>query len=113
MYSNMPTPKDDRHSVPVKINDDGTFEVTIYAYPDGGLIEEEQRIGSGEFSAFGNLYEFFNLELNSPYYKPLDKEGKRPSKTEVNLSDRTIDLGEISFNVWSCLLYTSDAADEL
>ena len=104
MYSNMPTPKDDRHSVPVKINDDGTFEVTIYAYPDGGLIEEEQRIGSGEFSAFGNLYEFFNLELNSPYYKPLDKEGKRSSKTEVNLSDRTIDLGEISFNVWSYTL---------
>ena len=104
MYSNMPTPNDDRHSVPIKINDDGTFEVTIYAYPDGGLIEEEQRIGSGEFSAFGNLYEFFNLELNSPYYKPLDKEGKRPSKTEVNLSDRTIDLGEISFNVWSYTL---------
>ena len=104
MYSNMPTPNDDRHSVPVKINDDGTFEVTIYAYPDGGLIEEDQRIGSGEFSAFGNLYEFFNLELNSPYYKPLDKEGKRSSKTEVNLSDRTIDLGEISFNVWSYTL---------
>ena len=104
MYSNMSTPNDDRHSVPVKINDDGTFEVTIYAYPDGGLIEEDQRIGSGEFSAFGNLYEFFNLELNSPYYKPLDKEGKRPSKTEVNLSDRTIDLGEISFNVWSYTL---------
>lgn len=104
MYSNMPTPNDDRHSVPVKINDDGTFEVTIYAYPDGGLIEEDQRVGSGEFSAFGNLYEFFNLELNSPYYKPLDKEGKRPSKTEVNLSDRTIDLGEISFNVWSYTL---------
>ena len=104
MYSKMSTPNDDRHSVPIKINDDGTFEVTIYAYPDGGLIEEEQRIGSGEFSAFGNLYEFFNLELNSPYYKPLDKEGKRPSKTEVNLSDRTIDLGEISFNVWSYTL---------
>ena len=104
MYSKMSTPNDDRHSVPIKINDDGTFEVTIYAYPDGGLIEEEQRIGSGEFSAFGNLYEFFNLELNSPYYKPLDKEGKRSSKTEVNLSDRTIDLGEISFNVWSYTL---------
>ena len=104
MYSKMSTPNDDRHSVPIKINDDGTFEVTIYAYPDGGLIEEEQRIGSGEFAAFGNLYEFFNLELNSPYYKPLDKEGKRPSKTEVNLSDRTIDLGEISFNVWSYTL---------
>ena len=104
MYSKMSTPNDDRHSVPIKINDDGTFEVTIYAYPDGGLIEEEQRIGSGEFSAFGNLYEFFNLELNSPYYKPLDKEGKRPPKTEVNLSDRTIDLGEISFNVWSYTL---------
>lgn len=104
MYSNMPTPNDDRHSVPIKINDDGTFEVTIYAYPDGGLIEEEQRIGSGEFSAFGNLYEFFNLELNSPYYKPLDKEGKRPPKTEVNLSDKTIDLGEITFNVWSYTL---------
>ena len=104
MYSNMSTPNDDRHSVPVKINDDGTFEVTIYAYPDGGLIEEDQRIGSGEFSAFGNLYEFFNLELNSPYYKPLDKESKRSSKTEVNLSDRTIDLGEISFNVWSYTL---------
>ena len=104
MYSKMSTPNDDRHSVPVKINDDGTFEVTIYAYPDGGLIEEDQRIGSVEFSAFGNLYEFFNLELNSPYYKPLDKEGKRPSKTEVNLSDRTIDLGEISFNVWSYTL---------
>ena len=104
MYSKMSTPNDDRHSVPIKINDDGTFEVTIYAYPDGGLIEEDQRIGSGEFAAFGNLYEFFNLELNSPYYKPLDKEGKRPSKTEVNLSDRTIDLGEISFNVWSYTL---------
>ena len=104
MYSNMSTPNDDRHSVPVKINDDGTFEVTIYAYPDGGLIEEDQRIGSGEFSAFGNLYEFFNLELNSPYYKPLDKESKRSSKTEVNLSDKTIDLGEISFNVWSYTL---------
>ena len=104
MYSKMSTPNDDRHSVPIKINDDGTFEVTIYAYPDGGLIEEEQRIGSGEFSAFGNLYEFFNLELNSPYYKPLDKEGKRPSKTEVNLSDKTIDLGEITFNVWSYTL---------
>ena len=107
MYSKMSTPNDDRHSVPIKINDDGTFEVTIYAYPDGGLIEEEQRIGSGEFSAFGNLYEFFNLELNSPYYKPLDKlnkEGKHASKTEVNLSDKTIDLGEITFNVWSYTL---------
>ena len=104
MYSKMSTPNDDRHSVPIKINDDGTFEVTIYAYPDGGLIEEEQRIGSGEFAAFGNLYEFFNLELNSPYYKPLDKESKRSSKTEVNLSDKTIDLGEISFNVWSYTL---------
>ena len=104
MYSNMPTPNDDRHSVPIKINDDGTFEVTIYAYPDGGLIEEDQRIRIGEFAARGDLYEFFNLELNSPYYKPLDKEGKRPPKTEVNLSDRTIDLGEISFNVWSYTL---------
>ena len=105
MYSNMPTPNDDRHSVPVKINDDGTFEVTIYAYPDGGLIEEDQKVGGlGVPAARGDLYEFFNLELNSPYYKPLDKEGKRSSKTEVNLSDRTIDLGEISFNVWSYTL---------
>ncbi|PNE29297.1 hypothetical protein BHU09_02395 [Tannerella sp. oral taxon 808] len=104
IYSKMSTPNDDRHSVPIKIKDDGTFEVTIYAYPDGGLIEEDQRIRLGEFAARGDLYEFFNLELNSPYYKPLDKEGKRPSKTEVNLSDRTIDLGEISFNVWSYTL---------
>ncbi len=105
MYSKMSTPNDDRHSVPVKINDDGTFEVTIYAYPDGGLIEEDQKAGGlGVPAARGDLYEFFNLELNSPYYTPLDKESKRSSKTEVNLSDRTIDLGEVSFNVWSYTL---------
>ena len=105
MYSKMSTPNDDRHSVPVKINDDGTFEVTIYAYPDGGLIEEDQKIGGlGVPAARGDLYEFFNLELNSPYYKQLDKESERSSKTEVNLSDRTIDLGEVSFNVWSYTL---------
>lgn len=101
MYSMMPTPNDDRHSVPVKINDDGTFEATIYAYPDGGLIDKNTRVGPVEFSAYGNLYEFFNLELNSPYYKPLEIKDGLPVKTVVDLSERTIDLGEISFNVWS------------
>lgn len=100
----MPTPNDDRHSVPVKINDDGTFEATIYARPDGGLIEKDQEIaGIAGPGARGDLYEFFNLELNSPYYT-LGKKEERLSKTEVNLSDKTIDLGEITYNVWSYTL---------
>ena len=100
----MPTPNDDRHSVPVKINDDGTFEVTIYARPDGGLIEKDQEIaGIAGPGARGDLYEFFNLELNSPYYT-LGKKEERLSKTEVNLSDKTVDLGEITYNVWSYTL---------
>ena len=100
----MPTPNDDRHSVPVKINDDGTFEATIYARPDGGLIEKDQEIaGIAGPGARGDLYEFFNLELNSPYYT-LGKKEERLSKTEVNLSDKTVDLGEITYNVWSYTL---------
>lgn len=100
----MPTPNDDRHSVPVKINDDGTFEATIYARPDGGLIEKDQEIaGIAGPGARGDLYEFFNLELNSPYYT-LGKKEERPPKTEVNLSDKTVDLGEITYNVWSYTL---------
>ena len=100
----MPTPNDDRHSVPVKINDDGTFEATIYARPDGGLIEKDQEIaGIAGPGAHGDLYEFFNLELNSPYYT-LGKKEERLSKTEVNLSDKTVDLGEITYNVWSYTL---------
>ena len=104
MYSMMPTPNDDRHSVPVKINDDGTFEATIYARPDGGLIDKNEWIGAGEFGAHGDLYELFNLELNSPYYKPLEKKGEQPVKTVVNLSERTVDLGEITYHVWSYTL---------
>ena len=100
----MPTPNDDRHSVPVKINDDGTFEATIYGRPDGGLIEKDQEIaGIAGPGARGDLYEFFNLELNSPYYT-LGKKEERLSKTEVNLSDKTVDLGEITYNVWSYTL---------
>ena len=100
----MPTPNDDRHSVPVKINDDGTFEATIYARPDGGLIEKDQEIaGIAGPGARGDLYEFFNLELNSPYYT-FGKKEERLSKTEVNLSDKTVDLGEITYNVWSYTL---------
>ncbi|WP_449188622.1 TANFOR domain-containing protein [Tannerella forsythia] len=99
----IPTPNDDRHSVPVKINDDGTFEVTVYAYPDNGLLPPVEVFAGVPVQ----LRELFNLELNSPYYKPLDKlnkEGRSSPKTEVHLSDRTIDLGEISFNVWSYTL---------
>ena len=95
----IPTPNDDRHSVPVKINDDGTFEVTVYAYPDNGLLPPVEVFAGAPVQ----LRELFNLELNSPYYT-LGKKEKRPLKTEVNLSDKTVDLGEITYNVWSYTL---------
>lgn len=95
----IPTPNDDRHSVPVKINDDGTFEVTVYAYPDNGLLPPVEVFAGASVQ----LRELFNLELNSPYYT-LGKKEERLSKTEVNLSDKTVDLGEITYNVWSYTL---------
>ncbi|WP_314952479.1 TANFOR domain-containing protein [Tannerella forsythia] len=95
----IPTPNDDRHSVPVKINDDGTFEVTVYAYPDNGLLPPVEAVAGAPVQ----LRELFNLELNSPYYT-LGKKEERLSKTEVNLSDKTVDLGEITYNVWSYTL---------
>lgn len=95
----IPTPNDDRHSVPVKINEDGTFEVTVYAYPDNGLLPPVEAVAGVPVQ----LRELFNLELNSPYYT-LGKKEERLSKTEVNLSDKTVDLGEITYNVWSYTL---------
>ncbi len=96
------TPRNDRHSVPIHINEDGTFEVTFYAYPNNGLIESEKFVPG--ISGKVDLYEFFNLELNSPYYSPLEKPYEKPTKTIVNLTNKIIDLGEITYNVWSYTL---------
>jgi TANFOR domain-containing protein len=96
------TPRDDRHSIPITINDDGTFEITFYAYPDNGLISAEEEIIG--VAGTMEIREFFNIELNSPYYRPLEKRGEKPTKTIVNLTDKVIDVGEITFNVWSYTL---------
>ena len=93
------TPKDDRHAVPIRINDDGTFEVTVHAYPNNGLIPADPSIITMKPI---DLREFFNLELNSPYYRSFGTTPEPP--TVVNLTDKIIDLGEITFNVWSYTL---------
>lgn len=93
------TPKDDRHAVPIRINDDGTFELTIHAYPNNGLIPADPSIITMKPV---DLREFFNLELNSPYYRPFGTTPEPP--TVVKLTDKVIDLGEITFNVWSYTL---------
>ena len=93
------TPRDDRHSIPITINNDGTFETTVYAHPNNGLITASLKNGT-QFET----REFFNIELNSPYYRLLEKSGKKSAKTRVNLTDKVIDVGEITFNVWSYTL---------
>ena len=95
------TPKDDRHSVPIRINEDGTFEVTFHAYRNNGLIPVDPSVVTMKPIA---LREFFNLELNSPYYLQPGSNAKRSSATVVRLTDKVIDLGEITFNVWSYTL---------
>ncbi|HHU96424.1 MAG TPA: TANFOR domain-containing protein [Petrimonas sp.] len=96
------TPRDERHSIPITINDDGTFETTFYAYSNNGLISAEEEIIG--VAGTMEIREFFNIELNSPYYRPLEKRGEKPTKTIVNLTDKVIDVGEITFNVWSYTL---------
>ena len=85
--------------MPIQINDDGTFEVTVHAYPDNGLISADPSIITMNPV---DLREFFNLELNSPYYRPFGTTPEPP--TVVKLTGKVIDLGEITFNVWSYTL---------
>ncbi|RRD58363.1 TANFOR domain-containing protein [Tannerella forsythia] len=98
----IPTPNDDRHSVPVKINDDGTFEATVYAYPDNGLLPSGN--ASPLVAKIYQLRELFKLELNSPYYRTRGGIGEPSVEGIVHLTDSVIDLGEITYNVWSYTL---------
>ncbi len=104
----LETPKDDRHSVPIHINEDGTFTATVYARSDKGLIGTNipSTKHGGEFANYKNCdqYEVFRVELNSPYYSPLKYYDKIPTKDVANLTNKVIDLGEITYNVWSYTL---------
>lgn len=97
----LSTPNDDRHAVPVRINEDGSFEVTFHAYGDNGLIPDDPSIVHTKPL---KLREFFVLELNSPYYRQRSSDRRKSPATIVNLSDKVIDMGEITYNVWSYAL---------
>ncbi|PIF05715.1 MAG: hypothetical protein CSA36_05440 [Draconibacterium sp.] len=98
--ASIPTAQDERHSIPVQINEDGTFEVVFMARSNGGYVETTTDYvpsGMGSYSArVVNSFEFFKLETNSPYYDI--------PETRIELSNNEINLGEITANVFDYTL---------
>jgi len=72
------TPRDERHSIPITINDDGTFETTFYAYSNNGLISAEEEIIG--VAGTMEIREFFNIELTLPTTAHSKRGVKSPRK---------------------------------